>query len=379
MPQVVYPVNPQQAGQINALIQTTRNGINSVIGYRQDLVPADVIGASLTNNTGVVSYEWQLIGRPEGSGAGGAGPEPISLGFAPSASFTVDGDASAFLDGTYLLQCIVNGRSPTETRIRVALVRMSPSALADGSTLRHLGANETSEDTSLPTRRQGFANMANRLLRGVVSAIKGPEGALMGNPSAEDTWTGSRPNNVHLVGQRTALLGDVVAALPAANLLYAVPWVLGVEARLARLLLKQRAGTTGNMRFGVYGNVAKSLYPGALLYDSGSLAFAGGTRVVASPNIRLPVGVAWLVLQFDATAIANAVTVDHLKSTAMPPVLGTASDLLDAGGAGVNFGVAWTHALAFGALPATFPDTSPTQIKTSTAPNVPTAYADLRL
>ena len=376
MPTATYPVNPAQPGQVSAQIQSTLNGINSIIGYRQDLEIADVVGLSLTNDFGIVSYKWSIIGRPEGSVAGGAGPEPISLGFAPTASFTVDNDDGAFpTDGPYEVQCVVNERSPTETRLRALLVRLNPLEMLDGRVLRLLAANESSEDTADANIRQGFAKMGNRLFRIVMDVPRSPEGFQIGDAATPNTWTGPQPDNVYLAGQRIADPNDTPAAIPGADILYAVPIFVHTSGVIKDVLMKQRAGTTGSARIGLYKNLAKGVYPTTRLFDSGVLAFTGGSLLTAAVNLRVAPGIYWMVTFFDATAIANGVSVDHLKAQRMFPILGTASDLLNAGGAGLDFGVGWRHALAFAALPATFPVAAPVQLQPGGAGlNVPTAF-----
>lgn len=144
-------------------VRTTRNGSSPINGYREDLVASDTVGLALTSTLGVVSFRWELIGRPEGSAAGGAGPEPIILSTASTASFVVDDDVPHRRDGTYVVRCIVNGGSPTETEIRTILVRLTGLALSDGRKLRKVGGLETlGDDTSLTDVLQGYATMINR-------------------------------------------------------------------------------------------------------------------------------------------------------------------------------------------------------------------------
>jgi len=152
-------------------IRSTRNGATSVDGYRQDLIAGDLVTLTLSDITSVTSYRWEMVGRPEGSAAGGSGPEPVQMGTASSASFTVDSDAPFRRDGNYHARCTINGGSPSETRIDVALIRVSGLALADGRVLRKIGGFESMEDTSAATIVQGWATMINRWLEALRSAI----------------------------------------------------------------------------------------------------------------------------------------------------------------------------------------------------------------
>lgn len=147
-------------------IQSTRNGVSGVVGFRQDLAQADVVGLSLTNTTGVTGARWNLIGRPRGSAAGGAGPEPVLLANALTASLTVDSDAGSFkTDGTYVVECILNPGSPSQTRKTVAIARSTgltvPASGGGVYPLRKIGGFEALEDLSLPNRLQGFADQWN--------------------------------------------------------------------------------------------------------------------------------------------------------------------------------------------------------------------------
>jgi hypothetical protein len=142
----------------SATLQFSRNGDAAVAEWRQDLAIDDVISVSLTDNVGANSYIWRLVGRPEGSAAGGPGPEPRYLGTAQVASFTVD------VVGTYIVQCIVNGGAPDALAIGGG-VAILESFLAPGNRpLRLLGPGESDEDVYDPMVAQGWIKMLNRWL-----------------------------------------------------------------------------------------------------------------------------------------------------------------------------------------------------------------------
>jgi hypothetical protein len=148
----------------NVQIVSTRNGSTPITGWRQDLAIGDVLSLSLTDTTGVSSYRWELVGRPEGSMAGGPGPEPILLSTGATAGFNVDDDSGMIRDGTYTVHCTLNGGAPTETIIKVGMARLYPGLSLNGLPLRKLAAGETDEDTSNALIRQGYATMLNRWL-----------------------------------------------------------------------------------------------------------------------------------------------------------------------------------------------------------------------
>lgn len=363
MPTLVYTTNPNSPGIVNAQIQSTLDGSNLVTGYRQDLATSQTVGLSLTNSIGITSYRWELIGRPEGSVAGGAGPEPIALGAAPTASFTVDDDSGAFpRDGGYIVQCVVNARTPTETRLRALLVRLNPNLTIDGRTLRLLAANEANEDTSNASIAQGYATMGNRLLREAIGAARGVEGFRQGNPTAEGAWTGPSPDNVYWPGQQMADPNDFTVQTPAADTLYAIPLFFGSSGTVKDLIIRQRAGTTGLGRLGLYTNLAKGTYPETLL-GQGAVSFTAAAAYEVALDLRVGAGLYWLVAVFDSDVVANGVTVDHYAAEKMQPIVGTASDLIDGGGAGLDFAVGWSHAFPYAALPAAFPTGAPVQLQ----------------
>lgn len=164
----------------NVKIRSTAHSV-TVDGFRQDLVAGETVTLSLTDVTGVTSFRWEILGRPEGSSAGGAGPEPILLGIGSSALFVVDTDAGFRKDGSYQIACTVNIGTPTEKRITAPLARLASITTVDGRALRKLGALEGFfDDTSVVATLQGWATQANRWLDKIieVAGISGSVGTL---------------------------------------------------------------------------------------------------------------------------------------------------------------------------------------------------------
>lgn len=187
-------------------VQSTRNGVSLIVGEREDLVAADVIGLSLTSTTGITSVRWSIIGRPEASAAGGAGPEPILLATAPTSSFTVDADAlPVHLDGSYIVEAILNPGSPGEVRKTVLLARMAgitiPKLGGGVRSLRKLGGFESLEDTSIPTILQGWKTQLNRWLD-LVQAIAVGGGVTVTMAGAYGTGTTSTDQTLALTDAR---------------------------------------------------------------------------------------------------------------------------------------------------------------------------------
>lgn len=122
---------------------------------------------SLTSTVGVTTRAWTMVGRPEFSTAGGAGANPWSLGTGATATFTVDTDSTYNVDGTYVVECIINAGLSDQARKRVGLARLSGITFVGPSgtvPLRRLGAFETFEDTSTPGLLAGWATQVNRWL-----------------------------------------------------------------------------------------------------------------------------------------------------------------------------------------------------------------------
>lgn len=148
-------------------ITSRRNGASPITGTsREDLVAGDVVGLALSSTVGVTTVLWELLGRPELSTAGGAGPEPIALATAPTASFTVDADVGAVhKDGTYLVRATINPGSPGQVRKTAALARtcgLTIPGIGGSRSLRKPGGCESLEDTSVPNRRTGYETADNR-------------------------------------------------------------------------------------------------------------------------------------------------------------------------------------------------------------------------
>lgn len=86
----------------NALIVIAQNDANQVPGSRDDLILNTPVQLSNQDNTGVVSYLWQIIDQPSGSTA------VLSSSLSPAPTFTPD------IEGTYLIRLIVNAGISTD-------------------------------------------------------------------------------------------------------------------------------------------------------------------------------------------------------------------------------------------------------------------------
>lgn len=140
-----------------AQIRSTRNGGTPIEGAREDLATGDAVALSLYGLPQTPSsFEWSVIGRPEGSSVGGGGTNPWPLGSASTAAFVVDLDpstADAPLDGSYTIQCVLNKGASSETRLSTVLRRATgielPPLVSGGSNrkLAKPGMFESLEDT----------------------------------------------------------------------------------------------------------------------------------------------------------------------------------------------------------------------------------------
>ena len=169
-------------------VQFSKNGDPPRSQWRQDLTPGNTITCSLSSTVGVTTFRWRLIGRPEGSAAGGPGPEPIALGNSSSAAFTAD------VGGTYIVECLLNGGAPDATILTGGCAILASITAPGGLPLRLLGPFETDEDNSDPTVDQGQDKMLNRWLRLLAAGGAGGGGTLavdynLGTAAADQTLT----------------------------------------------------------------------------------------------------------------------------------------------------------------------------------------------
>ena len=148
-------------------LTSTRNGVGAIIGYRQDLAAGDLVVIGLTSYVGVTAIQWELLGRPSFSTAGGAGPEPINLGTGNTVSFNIDADVTGYkMDGSYKVQATLNPGSPGETRVVAVLARVSgiddPAPWgAERIALRKPAAAEADDDTADALIDAGYAKQEN--------------------------------------------------------------------------------------------------------------------------------------------------------------------------------------------------------------------------
>jgi hypothetical protein len=280
-------------------ITTLLNGASAVIGAREDLAQADAVTLALTDNTGVSSYRWEIIGRPEYSVAGGAGgPSPWLLGTGATASFTVDSDSgSVHLDGTYEVWCIVNIDTPTETRIRVLLARktaLTIPALGGGTrSLRKLGMFEQLDDTiSILNVLGGWSTMMNRWLEYLTGVGGGGGGfpgyGVVGNLSQIDIGDAAVAGALATVSR-----ADHQHPFPAPILVVDVlsAGVIGSSPRAAR---EDHAHKGVHSVNGQFGDVVTDTFPGYGLagslsqIDIGDTAVAGVATTLARADHQHP-------------------------------------------------------------------------------------------
>lgn len=100
--------------------------------------------------------------------------------------------------------------------------------------------------------------------------------------------------------------GGSATMVAAADVLYACPIYVPNTCRLGHLFPEVTTGAAGNMRFGIYTDVAG--IPATLLFDSGevSTAVAGVKR--AALGLTVPYGFYWTAVVFSATPTMRAQT-----------------------------------------------------------------------
>jgi hypothetical protein len=137
------------------------------VRWRQDAAIGSLITFSLSDTRDVRTFKWEIIGRPEGSGAGGGGPEPITLTTAQTCSITLD------IPGAYIVSCTINGGSPNQTFKTAGVSILCTITDPLGRPLRFLGGYETDEDLADPLVAQGWIKMLDRWLHALEAYITG--------------------------------------------------------------------------------------------------------------------------------------------------------------------------------------------------------------
>lgn len=352
------------------LIRSLRNGGTQIDGYRDDLAASDVITLSLTSIVGVSSYLWRLLARPELSTAGGAGPEPIILGTSKTATFTVDVDGTMPMDGAYVADCLVNYGTPTQTSIQGLLVRKNTATTSDGRSLRMLGYGEREHDTALAASiRAGYGTDWSRWTRKIVDTFSagsslggGPNGVHITTRAVDGVFTGAQPDQYYLPGEwKGSYTGGITN--PATGTIWAVPLYLPMGGTIDKLKQKLHSGSglgSALLRCGIYTNSATGVYPSARLLDY-EMSFVSSDTMKA---FTLPTPLALPPALYWAVATANMGTITGAfkgpRCAGMWPILGHGkSTMLNAD---LVAGVAWSHAFTYGALPATFPSSSPSVV-----------------
>jgi hypothetical protein len=303
------------------------------------------------------------------------------------------GDVS--VDGTYIIECIINRGSPNETRKTAALCRTSglviPGPVGDLA-LRKLGGMETFEDTSVTDLLAGWSTQVNRWLE-YIKANPGGGGGV--------SWRSVRPrdqggafftsqtrvnfaglNHVATSGYyngaaNPAFFGN--GTLGASTWAFAVPEFFHQAGNVVRLLNFGTGGMSGlgNCRLGIYANgslasgvLAGSPYPGQLLASgaafnsaSGGIAVGGGGRIYETLlSLGVEEGdVLWFILFLDQ--FGRNGTQAALYNRAVPPFLGQTLGAATANLDIATTGIGYQHVIASnpftGALPDPFPQSAP--------------------
>jgi hypothetical protein len=163
-------------------IRSTLNAATPIDGAREDLAAGNVVVVSMVSLPSTPStFEWSIVGRPEGSAVGGGGTNPWLLGTGSTATFTVDADPTTSdgqLDGTYTVQCVLNKGSSSETQFSTILRRptgIELPPLVSGGTNRKLskpGMFESLEDSvSIVGVIAGWSTMVTRWFEWVRLAL----------------------------------------------------------------------------------------------------------------------------------------------------------------------------------------------------------------
>ena len=157
---------------------------------------------------------------------------------------------------------------------------------------------------------------------------------------------GSTINNYYVAGADASSLGVLGTS---ANLMYAVPQIIGRSGTIDSLKFNINSGAQGTVRIGVYANTGPtSLYPDGLLFDSGSTPtiVANGEHLLAvSPALALVAGnLYWFVF----LASAGLSSISALNTQGFSPILGVSGAINGIPQTG------WTRAFTYAAFPNPF-------------------------
>lgn len=138
------------------------------------------------------------------------------------------------------------------------------------------------------------------------------------------------------------LAGYAASSSFTSNTIYAFPFFTAIASTWDRIGTYITYGGTGLARLGVYGDTG-SVYPGALILDSGELTVPSSGVLQATINLSLDPGLYWLVLLSDSNLTLSGHDGRYhygIFGSSSPEVAGSSC-------------YAVSH--SYGALPSTFP------------------------
>lgn len=195
------------------------------------------------------------------------------------------------------------------------------------------------------------------------------------------------PKRWKLVGSFPAVTRETTGGSMPQNIWILQPEIVAADMTVSELAIALYGSTYGvggqNAKIGIWNNLgAGTLYPGALLYDSGELATVTGANrwFVKTPALSVTKGqLLWVGIntKFGLFSSPVALQIVGTPQTTMTAILGypshangdTAAQTQQVG----KDGLLWTYAATYpaGALPDPFPTTSPTLETASTVSSNP--------
>lgn len=226
--------------------------------------------------------------------------------------------------------------------------------------LRRVGASDAAAATAVAASHQGMRSTF-------------PSGAAF-SATTRFHWAGVAANSGSTGGVTVTpireLAGGQLQGGGGGGIMHAIP-DYALEARsITRLIIKFNAlsGGASAVRVAVYSatRVDGELYPDALLVDAGEYTEASS----GSGWRTTDVSVSWSAGQYlfyvfnsNATWGGGGGTIIGLRTGVLFPYLGfTITNAFGVAGDVDSGGVGWRHAQAFGAFPATFPQSAPTRL-----------------
>lgn len=318
--QAIEDINEELDTIPSQIATASNNAVASVVGSAPELLNTiDEIANALGDNPDVINNILTTLGQK-------ANTTDVTNALAGKAT---PGDITNAIDN---LKGTAPGLLDTLGEISDAL-QDNPNVISDILTTLAGKANSADVNTAL-------LGKANTMDVNSALALKADKTEIIPTPF---TWTYQSGSNRYRSAQVTASGLTTVAVTSGA--LKAIPFVLDKVTTFNQILVDVTTLLAGGrVRVGIYTDTGNT-YPGALIAgtDVAELTTDATGLKTNTINVTLQPGKYWLVYNTNTTATLRAININ-----ALPAVLQAATGA-------TPYGSHWTHATAYGALPANYP------------------------